>query len=423
MTLLTLGLNHKTAPVDIRERITFGPDIIAGALRSLTERAAVDEAVILSTCNRTEVYCALGTPAEEPVRTWLGNFHGMDGERIAPYLYSHLDHQAVRHLLQVASGLDSMVLGEPQILGQVKTAFQTSCDCGTTGKLLSRLFQHTFSVAKQVRTDTAIGTSPVSVAFAAVGLARQIFSDLTQQTAMLVGAGETVELAARHLRQHQIGRIIVANRTIERAHSLAEQFNGYAIGLTEIADHLPEADIVISSTASPLPVLGKGTVERALKKRKHRPIFMVDIAVPRDIEPEVGQLSDIYLYTVDDLQDVIDEGMRSRQEAAEQAKDIIDLHTEEFMCWVRSLDAVGLIQDYRRRAEDARDEVLARALRQLEGGKAPADVLGYLAHTLTNKLLHIPSARLRQAGRDGNAELLQAANELLQLGEEAQSSR
>ncbi len=423
MTLLALGLNHKTAPIDIRERITFGPDIIAGALRSLTDHPGVDEAAILSTCNRTEIYCVMTTPAEEPVRSWLGGFHGVGRDRVAPYLYTHVNNQAVRHLLQVASGLDSMVLGEPQILGQVKTAFQTACDCGTVGKLLGRLFQHSFSVAKQVRTDTAIGSSPVSVAFAAVSLARQIFSDLTAQTALLIGAGETIELAARHLRQHQLGRIIVANRTIERAHSLAEQFNGFAIGLTEIVDHLPEADIVISSTASPLPILGKGAVERALKKRKHRPIFMVDIAVPRDIEPEVGQLSDVYLYTVDDLQGVVDEGLRSRQQAAEQATEIIDVHTEEFMSWLRSLDAVGLIQDYRRRAEAARDEVLARALRQIECGKPPADVLGYLAHTLTNKLLHIPSTRLRQAGRDGNMELLQAANELLQLSEETKAAQ
>lgn len=423
MTLIALGLNHKTAPIDIRERVTFGPDIIAGALRSLMEGSLVDEAAILSTCNRTEVYCAMSTPAEEPVRCWLGQFHGLDSERVEPYLYVHVNHQAVRHLLQVASGLDSMVLGEPQILGQVKTAFQTACDCGTVGKLLGRLFQHTFSVAKQVRTDTAIGSSPVSIAFAAVSLARQIFSDLTNQTALLIGAGETIELAARHLRQHQLGRIIVANRTIERAHALAEEFNGYAIGLTEIADHLAEADIVISSTASPLPVLGKGTVERALKKRKHRPIFMVDIAVPRDIEPEVSELNDVYLYTVDDLQGVVNEGLKSRQEAASQAEEIIEIHTEEFMCWLRSLDAVGLIQDYRRRAESARDEVLARALRQLECGKPPADVLGYLAHTLTNKLLHIPSTRLRQAGRDGKVELLQAANELLQISDEAKAAR
>jgi len=320
MTLLALGLNHKTAPVDIRERLTFGPDVIVGALRSLTEQTPANEAVIVSTCNRTELYCAVDTcDAETPVRDWLGRFHGVEGPLIAPHLYVHLDRSAVQHLLKVASGLDSMVLGEPQILGQVKGAFQTACDAASAGRLLGRLFQHTFSVAKQVRTDTAIGSSPVSVAFAAVSLARQIFSDLSKQTALLIGAGETIELAARHLHQHGVGRIIVANRTVERAHSVAAQFDGFAIGLTELSAHLPEADIVVSSTASPLPVLGKGAVENALKRRRHRPMFMVDIAVPRDIEPEVDQLSDVYLYTVDDLQGVVEEGLRSRHRAAEQA--------------------------------------------------------------------------------------------------------
>ncbi|HIP53537.1 MAG TPA: glutamyl-tRNA reductase [Chromatiales bacterium] len=415
MTLLTLGLNHKTAPVEIREHLTFGPDVITGALRNLIEQQGVNEAVILSTCNRTEVYCSVPDEGEHAVTEWLTHFHGLSPNQVMPYLYTHVNEEAVRHLLRVSSGLDSMVLGEPQILGQVKAAFQTANQAGSTRKLLSRLFQHTFSVAKQVRTDTAIGNSPVSVAFAAVSLARQIFSDLSTQTALLIGAGETIELAARHLHQHGIGRIIVANRTVERAHTLAAEFDGYAIALTEIANHLPEADIVVSSTASPLPVLGKGTVESALKKRKHSPIFMVDIAVPRDIEPEVADLSDIYLYTVDDLEEVIQENMRSREEAAEQAEEIIDLHVAEFMSWVRSLNAVSMIQDYRGQAERTRDEVLKRAMRQLRAGKAPEDALQYLAHTLTNKLLHAPSTRLRQACADGQLELLEAANTLFQL--------
>ncbi|MES9846293.1 MAG: glutamyl-tRNA reductase [Candidatus Sedimenticola sp. PURPLELP] len=415
MALLTLGLNHKTAPIDIRERITFGPDIIVAALRSLSERPGVDEATILSTCNRTEIYCALNQGGRQEICQWLSDFHGVEPETVSPFLYDHEDRESVRHLLKVASGLDSMVLGEPQILGQVKSAFQTATDATTTGKLLGRLFQHTFSVAKQVRTDTAIGHSPVSVAFAAVSLARQIFSDLTDQTALLIGAGETIELAARHLHQNGIGRIIVANRTLERAHTLANQFNGYAIALTEIPSHLAEADIVISSTASPLPVLGKGTVESALKKRKHQPMFMVDIAVPRDIEAEVGNLNDVYLYTVDDLQEVIDENLRSRQEAAEQAQEIIDFHTEEFMGWVRSLDAVGMIQDYRRQAEIMRDEALERAMKQLANGKSAEETLQFLAHTITNKLLHTPSTQIRQAGFDGHIELLDAANTLFQI--------
>ncbi|MBK1694008.1 glutamyl-tRNA reductase [Chromatium weissei] len=415
MKLLVLGLNHKTAPIDIRERLAFGPDIIAGALRDLTKCSGVREGVILSTCNRTELYCAAQDGAEDGIRHWLSGFHGVEHERMNPFLYAHADRDAVVHLLRVSSGLDSLVLGEPQILGQVKAAYQTATDCSATGKLLGRLFQHTFSVAKTVRTETAIGSSPVSVAFAAVNLARQIFSDLSQQTALLIGAGETIELAARHLHHNGVGRIIVANRTVERAHDLAAQFDGFAISLAEIANHLPEADIVIASTASPLPVLGKGTVERALKKRKHRPIFMVDIAVPRDIEPEVGELDDVYLYTIDDLQGVIDEGLRSRQAAAEQAEEIIAFHSGEFMAWLRSLDAAGLIQDYRQRAEELRDEVLNRAQRQLDAGKSPSEVLSFLAHTLTNKLLHAPSSRLRQAARDGDAEILDAANELFQL--------
>ncbi|QGU32987.1 glutamyl-tRNA reductase [Thermochromatium tepidum] len=415
MKLLVLGLNHKTAPVDIRERLAFGPDIIAAALRDLIGCTSVLEGVILSTCNRTEVYCAVQDGAEEALRRWLSGFHGVEHERVDPFLYAYADRDAVVHLLRVSCGLDSLVLGEPQILGQVKTAYQTACNCSATGKLLGRLFQHTFSVAKTVRTETAIGSNPVSVAFAAVSLARQIFSDLSKQTALLIGAGETIELAARHLHHNGIGRIIVANRTVERAHDLAAQFEGFAISLTEIANHLSEADIVIASTASPLPVLGKGTVERALKKRKHRPIFMVDIAVPRDIEPEVGELADVYLYTVDDLKGVIDESLRSRQAAAAQAEEIIDFHAGEFMAWLRSLDAAGLIQDYRQRSEELRDEVLARARRQLEAGKPPLEVLNFLAHTLTNKLLHAPSSRLRQAARDGDAVLLEAANELFQL--------
>jgi glutamyl-tRNA reductase len=415
MKLLAIGLNHKTAPIEVRERIAFGPDIIAGALRDLRGREGIHEAVIVSTCNRTELYCATADGGEETLRHWLGGFHGIEYERVNPFLYAHAGRDAVTHLLRVSSGLDSLVLGEPQILGQVKSAFQTSSDCTATGKLLGRLFQHAFSVAKTVRTDTAIGSSPVSVAFAAVSLARQIFSDLSQQTALLIGAGETIELAARHLHQNGIGRIIVANRTVERAHEVAAQFDGFAIALTEIANHLPEADIVIASTASPLPVLGKGTVESALKKRKHRPIFMVDIAVPRDIEPEVATLPDVYLYTIDDLQGVIDEGLRSRQAAALQAEEMIAFHSEEFMAWLRSLDAAGLIQDYRQRSEQLRDEVLERAQRQLEAGKPPADVLNFLAHTLTNKLLHAPSTRLRQAAREGDSEILHAANELFQL--------
>ena len=415
MTLLAIGLNHKTAPVDVREHLTFGPDIIVAALRNITEKEGVREAVILSTCNRTELYCITSGHNRGDICRWMSNFHGLDPALVNPYLYEHQQENAVAHLLSVSSGLDSLVLGEPQILGQVKQAYQTASDAGTTGKLLEKLFQHTFSAAKQIRTDTAIGSSPVSVAFAAVTLAKQIFSDTIDQTALLIGAGETIELTARHLHQQGIKQMIVANRTVEKAHDLASQFDGYAIGLTEIPTHLPEADIVISSTASPLPVLGKGTVESALKQRRHKPIFMVDIAVPRDIEPEVSNLEDIYLYTVDDLQEVIQDNLRSRHEAAEQAKEIVLQQTHEFMAWLRSLDAVNLIQTYRSRAESTRDEVLTRARRMLENGKSADEVLDFLAHTLTNKFLHAPSSQLRQASSNGDTGLLEAANALFQL--------
>ncbi|HIE56100.1 MAG TPA: glutamyl-tRNA reductase [Chromatiaceae bacterium] len=415
MSLLALGLNHTTAPVDIRERVTFGPDIIVGALRSLVEKAGVEEALILSTCNRTEIYCHGCDVDPDHLARWLAAFHGVAGNDLSPYLYLHQERKAVEHLLRVASGLNSLVLGEPQILGQVKQAWQTATSAGTVGKILGRLFQHSFATAKQVRTDTAIGDSPVSVAFAAVSLSRQIFSDLSRQTALLIGAGETIELAARHLQQQQIGRIIVANRTVSKAHELAEQFEGYAISLTEIPAHLPEADIVISSTASPVPVLGKGTVESALKARRHQPIFMVDIAVPRDIEPEVRELRDVYLYTVDDLEEVIQENLRSRQQAAEQAAEIIEQKSSEFMAWLRSLDAVSLIQTYRSQAESIKEETLNKARRMLHNGAEAEDVLLFLANTLTNKLLHTPSSQLREAGSSGQKELLEAANTLFQL--------
>ena len=287
MSLLAFGINHQTAPVAIRERVAFTPETLLPALQDLTERTAVNEAAILSTCNRTEIYCGLDENNTDVVLGWLEDFHNMSRSELEPYLYHHPEQDAVRHMLRVASGLDSMVLGEPQILGQMKDAYQIASKAGTIGKTLSKLFQHTFSVAKQIRTDTAIGHSPVSVAFAAVALAKQIFGDLKNSTVLLIGAGETIELAARHLKDNGIGRIIIANRTVERAHALAHELDGYAIALSEMPKHLAEADIVISSTASTLPILGKGSVESALKQRKHKPIFMDDIAVPRDIEPEL----------------------------------------------------------------------------------------------------------------------------------------
>ncbi len=416
MTLLALGLNHTTAPIRVRERVVFSADQVEPALHELIEVSGVEEAAILSTCNRTEVYCNLLDHSEdERVMHWLGHFHRFSQQDIEPFLYRYHDRLAVRHALRVACGLDSMVLGEPQILGQLKLAYRNADNAGTLGRHLSRLFQHAFSVAKQIRTDTAIGSSPVSVAFAAVSLAKQIFGDLNEQSALLIGAGETIELAARHLFGSGIGRLVVANRSVERAKALAGQFDGFGIGLPQISQALPDADIIISSTASPLPILGKGLVERALRQRKHRPIFMVDIAVPRDVEPEVGDLNDVYLYTVDHLQEVIQENLNSRREAADQADEMIQSQVEHFMAWIRSLDAVDVICAYRDRADLQRQTALTKARAMLNHGKPAEEVLHYLAHSLTNKLTHDATHSLNQAGRNGRRDLLEAARFLLNL--------
>lgn len=415
MSLIAFGINHKTAPVEIREKVAFSPTQLTDALQDLVSHPNIAEAAIVSTCNRTELYCGIDDQDHRIITDWFQQYHHLTGVDITPYIYAHPDRLAVRHALRVASGLDSMVLGEPQILGQMKEAYSVATQAGTIGGTLDKLFQHTFSVAKQVRTDTAIGASPVSVAFAAVSLAKQIFSDFENHTALLIGAGETIELAARHLHESGLGRMIIANRTVERAHNLASEFNAYAISLQEIPSHLAEADIVISSTASPLPILGKGSVESAIKARKHRPILMVDIAVPRDIETEVGELDDVYLYTVDDMQEIIQEGLKSRQAAAEQAEEIIDTQVAHFMSWIRSLSAVSTIRGVREQASHLRDAELHHALQLIQSGKSPQEVLELFAHRLTNKLIHAPSVQLKQAGYDGRTELLDAARELFNL--------
>jgi glutamyl-tRNA reductase len=415
MGLIALGVNHRTAPVEIRERVAFTPEQLSHALQDLKGYASIREAAILSTCNRTELYCGMELSDMTRLEDWLQGYHGIGPGGLEPYLYRYPEQNAVRHILRVASGLDSMVLGEPQILGQMKTAYGLARRAGTIGRLLGRLFQHTFAVAKQVRTDTAIGASPISVAFAAVRLAKQIFGELPGYTALLIGAGETIELVARHLSQNGIGRMIIANRTVERAHALASEFNAYAISLADMPAHLAEADIVVSSTASALPILGKGSVERALKARKRRPMFMVDLAVPRDIEPEVAELEDVYLYTVDDLEEVIQENLKSRQEAAKQAEEVIDNEVTHFMNWLRSLEAIGAICNYRETAEHARLEALDRARRLLASGVEPQVALEHLAYQLTNKLLHTPCVQMRRAASEGRTELLEAAQELFNL--------
>jgi glutamyl-tRNA reductase len=414
MSLRILGINHRTAPVEVREKLAFHPERIPVALRELRDLPSVEEALIISTCNRTELYSHCGSPGLEHVRRWLDSYHHM-GERANGCLYTFEDNLAVSHTFSVACGLDSAVLGEPQILGQMKEAYRIASQAGSTGPVLNSLFQQAFSVAKLVRTDTEIGSSAVSVAYAAVNLARQIFADLSQHTALLVGAGETIELTAQHLSGRGIGRIVIANRSIGRARNLAQQFRGYAIELGEIPDHLADADILICSTASPDPIVTTQMVKSALKARKRKPMFIVDMAVPRDVEKQVGLLEDAYLYTVDDLQGVVDENIQAREAAAAEARRIIETEVSRFAQSLKTRDAAPTIRSVRGQADDIREAVTEQARRMLASGRPPEEVLSFLAQTLTNKLLHHPSVSLRRAGEDGDEELLVAARRLFGL--------
>jgi glutamyl-tRNA reductase len=415
MTLIALGLNHTTAPVEIREKVAFSGEILPGVLSELKQQQGIDEVAILSTCNRTEIYCSLDQANQQELMDWLSRFHNLKLQDIRPFLYSHPDANAVKHMLRVACGLDSMVLGEPQVLGQLKTAYKTAVSAGSVGQLLGRLFQHSFHVAKEIRSNTEIGNHPVSIAFAAVRLGQQIFGNLTDRTALLVGAGETIELTARHLHDKGLQRMIIANRTLERSQHLANEFSAYAISLDDIADHLDEADIIITSTGSPVPLITSDMVKQAIRKRKHRPIYIVDIAVPRDVDPAVGKLDDIYLYTVDDLQGVIDENMKNREQAAKQAEEIIDTQVSQFMDWMSTLDTVSTIRAIRDNAELMQQEVLDAALRRLRMGEEPEAVLRELARSLSNKLIHAPSVQLRSSTPDQKDELVRAARTLFAI--------
>ncbi len=417
MAFIALGINHKTASVDVRERVAFTPEQLVEALQQLCRITPSREAAILSTCNRSELYLEQDHPSADEVLAWLAGYHNLSLEELRACAYVHQDDDAVRHMMRVASGLDSMVLGEPQILGQMKSAYAVAREAGTVGPLLGRLFQATFSTAKTVRTDTAIGENPVSVAFAAVSLAKQIFSDLHRSQALLIGAGETITLVARHLHEQGVKRIVVANRTLERASILAEEFGAHAVLLADMPQELVNSDIVISSTASQLPILGKGAVERALKQRRHKPIFMVDIAVPRDIEPEVGELDDVYLYTVDDLHEVVAENLKSRQGAAQAAEELVGAGVDEFMQRLRELAAVDVLRAYRQQAERLRDEEVAKAQRLLQNGTSAEEVMAQLARGLTNKLLHAPSVQLKKLSADGRFDALVVAQELFALDE------
>jgi glutamyl-tRNA reductase len=415
MPLTVIGVNHKHAPVAVRERVAFGPEQLPAALKGLLGCAGVVEAAILSTCNRTELYCHTEDGGQERVIDWLVRQPNLGDTDLRAYLYCHDQRGTVRHLLRVASGLDSMVLGEPQILGQIKEAYQAAVDHGSIGRLLNKLFQHSFNIAKKVRTDTAIGSSPVSIAFAAVRLAQQIHGDLSGTTAMLIGAGDMIELAANHLYANRLRHMLVANRSLERAQTIASRFGGYALPLHDLPAHLADADIVISSTAAPTPILMADTVARALQARRRKPMFLVDIAVPRDIDPAVGELEDVYLYTIDDLQAVIEENLRSREAAAAQAEEMIETAAQQFLEWMQQGDAVEVLRALRSNAESARDEVLQRALRQMEAGTPPREALQFLANTLTNKLIHAPTVKVKAAATEGRDDIVTTAATLFDL--------
>ena len=415
MTLLALGLNHHTAPVEIRERAAIGENQLMGALRALQQLDAVNEATIVSTCNRTEIYCGMRHTDSTPVLNWLHEYLDINKRQFVPHLFQHADQAVVKHLMRVCSGLDSLVLGEPQILGQIKQAYREATDAGAIGSELSTLFQSAFSVAKQVRTDTDIGANPVSVAFAAINLAKQIFADFSQHSALMIGAGDTIQLASRHLKSNHIGNVVIANRTVERAATLAQEVDGQAIGLDQLTNALPQADIIISSTGAPMTLVSKADMEKAMRKRRYRPVLIVDIAVPRDVEAQVAEIDGIYLYTVDDLHSVIDEGLQNRQAAAKQAEEIVLAEVDLFMQRQRIAGASNTISAYRNSVSNISTNELEKSLKQLRAGQDPESVMQHLVHSLSNKLMHKPTQRIREAAQHGNTELLNAAKTLLDL--------
>ena len=417
MTVLALGLNHTTAPLDLRGRLAFGPEQLVPALRGLRERLRnVPEAALVSTCNRTELYVAAGAQdlreLVQPTVDWLAEHGRVAANQLQPYTYLMEHRDAARHAFRVAAGLDSMVLGEPQILGQMKQAVRQADEAGTLGTTLHQLFQRSFSVAKEVRTSTEIGSHSISMAAAAVRLASQLFEDLRQINVLFVGAGEMIELVATHFAARTPKGMAVANRTLERGEKLAGRFGAQALRLADLPQRLHEYDAIVSCTASTLPIIGLGAVERALKQRRHRPLFMVDLAVPRDIEPEVGQLSDVYLYTVDDLSSIVQTAGERRQAAVEQAEAIIDAGVQSFAHWLDQRAAVPLIQALNRQAEDWSSLEIARARKMLARGEPADAVMEALARGLTHKLLHGTLAELHSAEGDEREHLAATVSRL-----------
>jgi glutamyl-tRNA reductase len=411
MAFNILGINHKTAPVALREKVAFSEDRLVAALNTLRQENGVTEVVILSTCNRTEVYWS-GSASGAELSQWLEKHHGNDLD-LAPSLYNHQESRAVEHAFSVASGLDSMVLGEAQILGQLKDAYRVAQETGSTGPVLNKLFQAAFSAAKRVRSETRIGANAVSLASATVSLARRVYADLSAHSALLIGAGEMNALTARHFMSAGVKRMVIANRTLERAQTLAAEINAHAVGLSDLDKELAQADIVISCTGSPTPLLSKHAVETAIRARRRRPIFMVDMAVPRDIEAEVADLEDVYLFSIDDLQQLVDENMQQREVAAGGARLVIAEEVNRFLTESRAQDAGPAIRALRQQAEGIRQQTVEQARRMVASGKSTDEVIEYLANTLTNRLLHTPTQALRQASELADLALAEAITKLL----------
>lgn len=419
--VLTFGVNHHSAPVDIRERVSMAGDVVLPALHGLRSifGNSVKEAAILSTCNRTEIYCAADQSIAADIPAWLAEFNSLKDDELRPYIYQLDQDKAVRHAFRVASGLDSMVLGEAQILGQLKTAVRTADEAGTLGSTLHQLFQRTFSVAKEVRTNTAIGAQSISFAAAAVRLSERVFGDLKNSDVLFIGAGEMIELCAAHFSGANPRSITVANRTPERGQLLASRFNGGTMKLSELPEQLHKFDVVVTCTASTLPILGLGMVQKLSRKRRSKPVVMVDLAVPRDVEPEVAQLDNIYLYTVDDLGRYVQMGQDSRQRAVGQAEAIIDARVLNFMQWMESRRlVVPVIQGLNQHAESLRQAELAKARRLLARGEDPEAVLEYLARNLTQKYLHAPMSQLNRSEGVQRQELLNIVPQLFPFDSE-----
>ena len=440
MALALVGINHNTANIELREKVAFPPEIVESALAEIYALPPIREVVIVSTCNRTEIYLDFiegdsEAPASDElaqnrqladrqaeVVSWLSKFHDLEASELEQCSYSFASEDVVRHLMKVSCGLDSMVLGEPQILGQIKSAYAVSKDQKVVEQSLGRAFEEAFSIAKQVRTDTAIGENPVSVAYAAVTLAERIFSDLPSLSVLLIGAGRTIELVVKHLVEKGVSEIVVANRTLDNALEIANRFDAHGVLLSDIPEQLIAADIVVSSTNSQLPLLGKGAVERALKQRKHKPMLLIDLAVPRDIEAEVSQIADAYLYSIDDISDVIEDSVKSRADAAAQAESIIERGVKDYRKGLRSLNAVSTLRAFRDKADAIREGELERALKALEKGESADAVLSGLARSLTQKLIHSPSVQMKKASAAGRDELLELTAELFELSSEPKPS-